>query len=95
MFKPKSPHKETGLEIARDKALSDMTNFTADDDEYERMIAHVKTLTELIDLEKSEEVSPNTIAVILGNVVVALIVVSYESKNVVTSKVLSFLQKTR
>ena len=95
MFNLTSPHKESGLELARDKALSELTNFSADDAEYERMIVHVKTLTELIDLEKSEKVSPNTVALILGNIGVALLVIGYESKNVVTSKVLSFLLKTQ
>lgn len=84
---------KTKLEEARDEALIELHECTAGDDDYEKIIKHVKTLTKLIDLEKSEKLSPNTIAVILGNTVIALFVVGYESKNIVTTKVQTFIQK--
>jgi hypothetical protein len=56
-------------------------------------MVHVKTLTELIRLEKRERLSPNTMALVAGNAITALLVVGYESKNVVTSKAQSFMLK--
>ena len=85
--------EKTGLEKARDDALLNLANFMPDDEKYSEIMVHVKTLTELIKLEKREGVSPNTLAIILGNTIIGLIVVGYESKNVVTTKVLPFLSR--
>lgn len=95
MFTPKPPDEKTGLEKARDDALLELNSFHAEQDEYKKIIQHVRTLSELIDLEKSERLSPNTLAVVLGNAFVAVLIVSYEQKNIVRSTVLSFLQKAK
>jgi hypothetical protein len=95
MFTWNRPREKTGLENARDEALSELSSFTADTEEYMKVVTRVETLTKLIDLEKSEKLSPNTIAIIIGNAIIALVVVAYESKNVVTTKVLPFLNKTK
>ena len=89
----KRPVEKTGLEEARDEVLAELRGQMADTEEYAKLIAHVKTLSELIDKEKSEKLSPNTIAIVLGNAFIALVVVGYESKNVVTTKVIPFLTK--
>jgi hypothetical protein len=95
MFKPKPPVEKTGLEKARDDSLIELNSFHADQDEYAKVMAHVKTLTELIQLEKPEKLSPNTLATVLGNAFIAVLVVGYESKNVVTTKVIPFLNKAK
>lgn len=95
MFKRRSSKEKTGLVKARDDALLELQGFEAHNAEYLRIMVHVKALTQLIDLEKPERLSPNTIAVILGNGIIALIVVAYESKNVVTTKVQSFMLKVK
>lgn len=95
MFTMKAPATKTGLEEARDTALLELKNFSADDKEYSTMMIHVKTLSELIAAEKAETLNPNTMAIVVGNAVVALLVIGYESKNVVTSKVLSFMLKLK
>lgn len=89
----KTKAEKTGLEEARETLLSELASYSADDPSYSKMMVHVKTLTELIDLEKPEGLSPNTLALIIGNSIVAMVVVSYESKNIVSSKVLNFLMK--
>jgi hypothetical protein len=94
MFKWRPPREKTGLEKARDEALSELQGFTADTAEYKQIMKHVKELTKLIDLEKSERVSPNTLLVVLGNVGIAVLVVAYEHHDIVTTKVLGFLHKT-
>lgn len=91
----KTTAEKTGLEEARDTLLIELRNFSGDDSEYAKMMTHVKTLSELIDSEKSEKLSPNTVLIVVGNAVVALLVIGYESKNVVTSKVLSFMLKLK
>jgi hypothetical protein len=95
MFNWNPSREKTGLEKARDEALSELDSFTADTEDYKKIMVHVKTLSKLIDLEKSEKLSPNTIAVIIGNALIAIVVVGYESKNVMTTKVWPFLRQTR
>ena len=89
----KSPAIKTGLQEARDKALEELKNFSAAEPQYKALLAHVKTLTKLMASEKSEKLSPNTLAIVLGNAFITLVVVGYESKNVVNTKVLPFLTK--
>lgn len=91
-FKRK-PVEKTGLEKSRDQLLSEMQGLSAGGAEYQKRMVHVKTLTKLIDLEKSEKLSPNTLAVVFGNAVITVIVVAYESRNVVSTKVKDFLTK--
>jgi hypothetical protein len=93
MFKWKRQSEKSGLVKARDKALFELQGYEATDAQYQKIIVHVKDLTHLIDLEKSERVSPNTIAIVLGNVIITLIVIGYESSNVVTTKVQGFWLK--
>lgn len=93
MFHWKTSEKKTGLEQARDQALLELNNFTTEEPEYEKIIKHVKILSKLIAAEKHERLSPNTVAIIIGNAFIGLAVISYESRNVMTTKVLSFMQK--
>jgi hypothetical protein len=95
MFTWNQSHEKTGLEKARDEALSELSGFTAETEAYMKIVTRVETLSKLIALEKAEKLSPNTIAIVLGNAVIALVVVAYESKNVVTTKALQFMGKTR
>lgn len=92
MFNRK-PHEPSELELARTRLLREIDTIPPMGQEFDEMMGHVKTLTELIDLEKSEKLSPNTLAITAGNLAIALIVVSYESKHVVTTKLLPFLGK--
>lgn len=94
MFNSKS-REETGLEKAIDGLLSEMKGFTADTKEYAAMADQLVKLYELKDIDKPERVKPDTLAIIAGNLLVAVVIVTYESKNILTSKALSFLQKTR
>ena len=95
MFNRKAIKEKTGLEEAREVALSELASYSSHDDEYSKIMDHVKTLSELIDAEAPEKLSPNTVAVVLGNVGIGLLFTIYESKNVVTTKVVPFLMKLK
>ena len=92
MFKWRTS-KKSGLVQARDEAVFELQGFEAHEKEYKRIVARVKALTHLIDLEKPERLSPNTIAMILGNAGITLVVVAYESRNVMTTKAKDFWLK--
>ena len=94
MFKIKRPTPvKTGLMNARDEALLELQGYAPTEEDYKKIMTHVAELTKLIKLEKDERLSPNTIAIILGNAFTAVAVIAYESKNVWTSKVQNFMVK--
>lgn len=95
MFLSKSPAEKSGLDKAIDMLFAEMQGFTADTDEYTSMVAHMDTLYKLKEIDKPERVSRDTLAIVAGNLVAAAMILGYERANVVTSKALSFMLKTR
>lgn len=89
----KTPVTKTGLQEARDDLFIELKNFEGNTDEYKAVMVHIDTLSKLIDLEKSETLSPNTVAIVLGNVGIAAMFTWFERSGVVTTKVLPFLTK--
>lgn len=94
MFRSKSRDK-TGLETAIDELLNEMKGVTADSEEYTTMAANLDTLYKLKDVDKPERLKPDTLAIIGGNILVAVVIVGFEKSNIMTSKALSFMLKTR
>lgn len=95
MIISQSQKEKTGLENAIDQVLLEMQGFSADDDEYAKMVNQLETLYKLKVVDKPERVSYDTLAIIAGNLVGIVLIIGYERTNVITSKVLSFLLKTR
>ena len=87
--------EKTGLEAARDEALTQLDNLDPTQDDYATTMKHIKTLSKLIAAEQPEKLSANTALVVAGNVLIAFTIVSYEQKNVISSKVKDFLNKSR
>lgn len=84
---------ETGLQEARDQFVWDLRNLTPDDPNYKETLKAVKTLSNLIAEEKAEELNPNTVLIVLGNVFVGGMFTIFERNNIVTTKVIPFLMK--
>jgi hypothetical protein len=95
MINLKRPVKKTELQAVRTSAIAKLENLPPDSDEYKKIIAHVETLSKLIDAEKPEKLSRNTVAVILGNVGIAGMVLWFERDNVMNTKLFPFLGKPK
>ena len=85
----------TGLEAARCDlfqvlAVLDPIN---DKDDYDKVMAHIHTLSTLIAAEQREKLNWNTVALAGANVFIAFKVIKYEDTNIITTKVLPFLMK--
>lgn len=87
--------KNPGLTMVINALELEMKDLNGDSPEYAKMRAHLTELYSLKKQDASTRVSPDTLAVVAGNLAIALLIVSYEQKNVVTSKVLGFLSKVR
>lgn len=86
---------KTELQVARTTAMLQLEHHIPGTEDYKHVMDQIETLTELINSEKSEKLSPNTLAVILGNLGVAGMVLWYERDNVMTTKLFPFLTKAK
>jgi hypothetical protein len=81
---------EINGELTRMRQLSPTTP------EYQASLKAVTKLIKLRDSNKnSRKISPDTLAIVLGNLAGVLLIVTYEKHNIVTSKALTFVQKLR
>jgi Na+-translocating ferredoxin:NAD+ oxidoreductase RnfG subunit len=123
MFDP-FEHEDTALneEIAR--VYSHLSNFSAEDDEYQKAARQLTALyalknqTAQLNLQAQKDfaahqlesdknawqeeqdsrpfymrVEPGTVVTVAGNLVIALIVIKYEQRSVISTKVMSFMKK--
>ncbi len=95
MFTPKTPTQKTGLEEAIDRLHADMQSIDPWSDQYATMADNLTKLYKLRAEDKSERYlpSPDTLALIVANLVGITIIVGYEQKHVVASKALTLVKK--
>jgi len=95
--KPSAPAELSGLDKVIADAEHAMISLTIATPEYKLA---VKELTKLYAIKKeastsTRRVSPDTVALIVGNILVTAMVVGHERANVVTSKALQFALKAK
>jgi hypothetical protein len=95
MFHLKTQTEKTGLDEAIDSALTDLQGFTAETEEYARTVDQLTKLYAIKDQERPKSVSPDTLAIVAGNLLGIVVIVGHERANVVTSKALNFVLKLR
>jgi hypothetical protein len=79
-----------------EKVLTDMNTYGPDSEEYPKLIDHLERLTRMKAEEgRRQRVSPDTMAIVLGNILGILVIVAYEQKHVMVSKGLGFVLRTR
>jgi hypothetical protein len=77
------------------KVLTGMNTYGPEDPEYKTMMEHLERLMKLKADEQKSGVSPDTLAIVLGNLLGILIIVAYEQKHVMVSRGLGFVIKAR
>jgi hypothetical protein len=87
--------KPSGLDLEIDRILIDMRVPQCTDETYDLMTYQLTKLYELKALDRPERVSKDTLAIIAGNIAVALIIVAYEQKSIIATKTGQFLLKAR
>ena len=94
MFIKRSTEK-SGLEVAIDRLHDDML---AEDPHTEKWAAMADNLTKLYKLREHDaprRVSPDTLALVAGNLLGIMMIVGHERAHVVTSKAESFVMKLK
>ena len=85
--------KRSILDEPIDRVLTEMNTYGPDSPEYEKLVRHLERLKDMKANERQHfVVSPDTIALVLGNLAGILIIVAYEQKHVMTSKAMGFIK---
>lgn len=86
-------HQPTKLDEAIDAATAELATLKTTEPDYEKTLAKVKELYALKEKNSPKRVSPDTLAVVLGNLVGIIWITNHERIHVITSKALGFVLK--
>lgn len=86
---------DQSLEDTIAAAYAEMTNYEPHSDEYAAIADQLTKLYTLKDSNSKRRVSPDTLAIVAGNLAGILLIVGHERAHVVTSKALNFVMKMR
>lgn len=96
MFFTKKTQEPTLIDEAIKAILVELRTKKATDPEYAVMTAQLEKLFKLKEIESPKwRVSPDTVALILGNLGGVILILGYEHAHVVSSKALGFLMKAK
>lgn len=95
MIKLTKKDKRTNLEKEIDSVLKCMNELSPDSEEYQKMAENLERLYKSKSYDEDRDVSPDTLAVIVGNLAGILLILKHEELNVITSKALGFVLKGR
>lgn len=85
--------KKSIMDEPIDRVLTEMNTYGPENPEFEKHLNYLERLQELKAGERRHfKVSPDTVMIVLGNLVGILIIVAYENKHVMTSKGMSFIK---
>ena len=88
----KSPSK---LDDTIDEVLQHMAGFDVDSEEHDNLMSKLERLIKLQSEERSGGISPDTLAVVAGNLLGILTIVAYEQKHVMVSKALGLILRSK
>lgn len=94
MFNAKK-QEDHGLQTVIDELIDSMHDEDKGSVEYARKVDQLQKLYSLKEKPSEKRVSPDTLAIVAGNLAGILLIVGAEKTGVVTSKALQFLLKTR
>lgn len=95
LFTRKPNSNEEGLEAQINKVLAEMQTVGTESPKYPAMLETLKELYKLKEVDyadKPKALSPDTVAIVVGNLIGIGILVGYEHGHVITSKTLAFIK---
>lgn len=88
--------KPSILDEPIEKVLSTMNTYSPEDQEFSTLIDHLDRLNRMKEQDKHlRRPSPDTMALVAGNILGILVIVAYEQKHVMVSKGLGFVMKPK
>lgn len=90
------PEDETAtVDEAVNDALIQLRQYDANSKEYADIVKQIETLHSLLPPKKENKVSKDALIAVAGNLLGIVFILHHERFNVITSKALSFVLKTR
>ena len=87
--------KRTNLEKEIDNVLVKLNGLSSDSKEYQTVSENLKRLYEAKSCERQRSISPDTIAVVAGNLLGIALILWHEKTEIITTKALAFIIKGR
>jgi hypothetical protein len=87
--------QNTPLEDAIARVQAYLETQEINSDEYAKALDHLSTLHKMKEAEKPLRVSPDTLLTVGANIVGILLIIRHEHVNVITSRAMSALMKTK
>jgi hypothetical protein len=89
--------KRTNLEKEIDSVLEYIESMTPGSDEYSKIVVNLEKLYKAREGLKSGQrrISPDTVAIIVGNLLGIALILGYEKADIITTKALGFVLKGR
>lgn len=92
MFGRKPKNEDLKFDRVIDKALDELLEYDSNSEEFKKNMDYLERLKALTSKDE-RRVSPDTVALVFGNLLGILIIVGYEHAHVVTTKALGFTLK--
>lgn len=74
--------------------LNHMAHVGPESPEFAEQVKHLDRLMEMKTDDRRHRISPDTVLIVLGNLLGILVIVAYEQKHVLTSRALMFVNRT-
>jgi len=87
--------KRSSLEMEIESVLCNMSTYQPDSEEYTAQAINLERLYKAKSYEKDRRISPDTIAVVAGNLLGIALILGYEKADTITTKALGFILKGR
>ena len=95
MLGKKPSARNEALDTLIERVTDDMELFGPTHEEYPQLLGELERLTVLRDGKDSKMPSPDTLALIAGNLLGVVLIVAYEQKHVMTSKAFGTLLRPK
>jgi len=92
MFGRTHKNEDWKLEEAIDKILTEMLEYGPMSPEYKPLLKQLERTMALRESKDSKAPSPDTMLLVGGNILLALVIVAYEKRNVWTSRAFSLIR---
>jgi hypothetical protein len=87
-------NKPSKLEDPIDLVLTRMREFGPENEEFGDFVKHLDALMDMKAEERRSRIDPNTVLIVLGNLLGILVIIAYEQKHVMVSRALGFVNRT-
>lgn len=87
--------KQNNLQMEINSILERMESMTIESEGYEVALSNLERLYELKSKDGKFNISPDTMAVVAGNLIGLIMIIKHEELNIITSKALGFVLKGR